>query len=93
MTCAQREMLLGLVRQLQERGLDVRIGWIVCDTHGKHTAHFRHSRVASASRSFPQTPGKLAGRNSKVAQVQAHAMENGIRPTPHADQIPLPLRR
>src|SRR5215472_12932686 len=34
--------------QLQERGFDVRIGWIDCEAHGKHTAHLRHSRVAES---------------------------------------------
>jgi hypothetical protein len=92
MTCQQRELLLRLVMQLQERGFDVRIGWIDCDAHGKHTAHFRHSRVA-ARRSFPQTPSKSAGRNPKVAKVQVHATGEGIRPKPHGDQILLPLKR
>ena len=92
MTCCQRELLMRLVWQLQERGLDVRVGWIDCDAHGKHAAHFRHSRVA-ASRSFPQTPSGSAGRNPKVAQVQAHAMGEGIRPKSRAEQIPLPFRR
>jgi len=54
MTCEQRQTLLQLVEQLRGRGFDVRVGWIDCDVHGKHAAHFRHSRVA-ASRSFPQT--------------------------------------
>jgi hypothetical protein len=81
-----------LARELQELGLDLQIGWIDCDQHGRHLAHFRHSRVA-ASRSFPQTPGNLAGRNPKVAKVQVHAKRDGIRPKLNVDQIPLPFRR
>lgn len=92
MTCEQRQTLLQLVEQLRARGFDVRVGWIDCDVHGKHAAHFRHSRAA-ASRSFPQTPDEAVGRNPKVAKVQVHATGNGIRPEPHADQIPLPLWR
>ena len=92
MTCEQREKLLRLARSSRSEGLDVRIGWIDCEAHGKHAAHFRHSRVATASRSFPQTPGKSAGRNPKVAKVQVHATGKGIRPKPDADQIPLPLQ-
>jgi len=91
MNCEQRETLLSMVRQLQERGFDVHIGWIDCAEHGKHAAHFRHSRV-KASRSSPQTPDKV-GRNPKVAKVQVHATGDGIRPMRDADQIPLPLGR
>jgi len=92
MTCEQRETLLRLAEQVQARGFGVRVGWIDCDAHGKHAAHFRHSRNA-ASRSSPQTPGTPVGRNPNVAKVQDHATGDGIRPEPHADQIPLPLRR
>lgn len=91
MTCKQRETLLRLAEHLRARGFDVRVGWIDCDAHKKHAAHFRHSRTA-ASRSFPQTPDKPVGRSPKVAKVQAHAKGNGIRPEPRADQIPLLLR-
>ena len=87
MTCERREMLFQLAKQLRARGFDVRVGWINCDVHGKHAAHFRHSRAA-ASRSFPQTPDEPVGRNPKVARVQAHAAGNGIRPEPRADQNP-----
>jgi hypothetical protein len=80
------------VEQLQARGFDVSVGWIDCDAHGKHAAHFRHSRTA-ASRSFPQTPDEPVGRNPEVAKLQVHATGDGIRPKPHVDQIPLPLRR
>ena len=92
MTCEQRETLLKLAEQLRARGFDVRVGWIDCDAHGKHAAHFRHSRAA-ASRSFPQTPDQTVGRNPQVAKVQDHATGNGIRPEPRAGQILLPLRR
>jgi hypothetical protein len=76
MTCEQQDMLLRLAEQLQARGFDVRVGWIDCDAHGKHAAHFRHSRCA-ASRSFPQTPDESVGRNPEVAKVQVHARGNG----------------
>jgi hypothetical protein len=68
MTCAQRETLLLLVRELQERGFDVRIGWIDCEAHGKHAAHFRHSHVM-VSPSFPQMPNDSIslGEAPKVA--------------------------
>jgi hypothetical protein len=92
MTCEQRETLLRIVEELRARGLDVCVGWIDCDAHGKHAAHFLHSRDA-ASRSFPRTLDKTVERNPKVAKVQDHATGNGIRPKPNADQIPLPLRR
>jgi hypothetical protein len=92
MTCEQRETLLRLVEYLRARGLDVRVGWIDCDSHGKHVEHFRHSRAA-ASRSFPQTLDKPVERSPKVAKVQVHATGNGIRPKPNADQIPLQLKR
>jgi hypothetical protein len=70
----------------------VRVGWIDCDVHREHAAHFRHSRTA-VSRSFPQTPDKSVGRSPKVAKVQDRATGNGIRPEPQADQIPLLLKR
>jgi hypothetical protein len=102
MNCHQRETLLSLVRQLQERGLDVRIGWIDCVEHGKHAAHFRHSRVAKLAGHFPKHLGGVSAEEKRdpwrspgslLTQKSKSSSTEGIRPKPHAEQILLPLKR